>query len=223
MTKTRPCIHVIDDDPDVRDSLLILLKAQGFDVRTYSAPASFLASDGADRGGCVLTDLRMPEMNGIDLLRKMKQLNIPLPVVVMTAYGDIAQAVLAMKLGAAEFIEKPFDGHKLLACLRSALAIHRDPRLLNGGSRAASERFTKLTARENDVLAGIIDGKPNKVIAFDLGISVRTVEGHRTSIMTKIAVDSLSELIRIVLLAGPKLLTSADTAEAPSPDARPGR
>lgn len=200
--KTPQCIHVIDDDPDVRDSLLMLLKAEDFDVRTYAAPSEFLESGAAVLGGCVLTDLRMPEMSGVDLLARMQRLDIALPVVVMTAYGDVATAVKAMKLGASEFIEKPFDDEDLLVCLRSALARGSQKRLQDRVDPEAATRLANLTKRENEVLAGIIEGKLNKTVAHELGISIRTVESHRARIMEKTGASSLSELVRVALTAG---------------------
>jgi two-component system response regulator FixJ len=195
-------VHVIDDDDAMRDSLEFLLRAAKIDVRTYDSATAFLNAmpDGAT--GCVITDVRMPGLSGIDLLRELKARNSTIPVIVITGHGDIQLAVEAMKIGAADFLEKPFDDEALLVSVRAAIDrlakdAHRETERADLNNRLAS-----LSEREREVLQGLVAGKANKVIAFDLGISPRTVEIYRAHVMTKMNAGSLSELVRMALLAG---------------------
>lgn len=194
-------VHVVDDDEAARESLAFLLASAGIANRTY-ASAELLLSRVADLGpGCIVTDVRMPGMSGLDLLSHLRNAKVSLPVIVITGHGDVPLAVEAMKLGAVDFIEKPFNDDLLLASIRSALS-----RGEVGGEREqeradAAERIGRLSGREHDVLNGLVAGKPNKVIAFDLGISPRTVEVYRANLMTKTQASSLSELVRLTLLA----------------------
>ena len=195
-------VHVIDDDDAVRESLEFLLRAAKLDVRTYNSAAAFLKSHPAGEIGCIVTDVRMPGMSGVDLLRQLKARGSTMPVIVITGHGDIQLAVEAMKLGAADFLEKPFDDEILLASVKSALG-----RLEKDAQRETervelNNRLATLSAREREVLEGLVAGKANKVIAFDLGISPRTVEIYRAHVMTKMNAGSLSELVRMALLAG---------------------
>ena len=152
--------------------------------------------------GCVITDVRMPEISGIDLLRRLKELKIGVPVIVVTGHGDVALAVEAMKIGAADFFEKPFDDDLLLASVRSALR-EQDGQIKRFAERAEIEsRIAALSPRERDVLRGLVEGRANKQIAFDLGISPRTVEIYRANLMNKMQADSLSDLVRMALVAG---------------------
>jgi two-component system response regulator FixJ len=195
-------VHVIDDDDAVRDSLEFLLRTAKIDVRTYDSATAFLntVSDGAF--GCIVTDVRMPGMSGVDLLRQLKARGSTMPVIVITGHGDIQLAVEAMKIGAADFLEKPFDDETLLASVRSALGrLEKDAQ--RGSERTElNNRLATLSTREREVLEGLVAGKPNKIIAFDLGISPRTVEIYRAHVMTKMNAGSLSELVRMALLAG---------------------
>ena len=192
-------VHVIDDDVDVRQSLAFLLSTAGLAVRVYESAAAFLEHlPGV--GGCVVTDVRMPEINGLELQRRLKSLNITLPVIVITGHGDIALAVEAMKAGAVDFIEKPFDDEMLLTAIRSALARHAKDARRESQMAEIRGRLKSLTDRERDVLGGLVGGKPNKIIAYELGISARTVEIYRANVMTKMQADSLSELVRMALL-----------------------
>lgn len=205
-------VHVIDDDDAVRDSLSFLLKTAGLEVKTHESAEVFLAALPFVNSGCIITDVRMPNMSGVDLLRRLNELKLALPVIVITGHGDVQLAVEAMKIGATDFIEKPFDDELLLNAVRAAL------QRWDGKSREILERngyvekLMTLSSRERDVLEGLIAGKPNKVIAFDLGISPRTVEIYRANVMTKTGANSLSELIRIAMLAG--LLQSAGPGKA---------
>lgn len=195
-------VHVIDDDEPVRDSLRFLLESARLTVRTYESAASFLARLPVLEPGCVVTDVRMPEINGIELLRRLNQASSGLPVIVMTGHGDIPLAVETMKLGAVDFFEKPYDDEELLRAVRGALDRHEDDAKRESAKVAVQERLALLSARERQVLDGLIAGQPNKNIAFDLQISPRTVEIYRANVMTKMQASSLSQLVRMALLAG---------------------
>jgi two-component system, LuxR family, response regulator FixJ len=198
---TKRLVHVIDDDAAVRDAVGLLLSTEGFEVQTYPSALAFLAAIGASQEGCVVTDVRMPEMNGIDLIAKMKEDRITMPVVVLTAHADVPLAVEAMKLGAVDFLEKPFDDEALFAAVGAALD-RRDAE--NARMRECVEirnRLTSLTRRESEILAGLLKGLSNKVIAHDLGISVRTAEVHRANIMAKMRAGNLAELVKMALAA----------------------
>jgi two-component system response regulator FixJ len=194
-------VHVVDDDEAVRDSLVFLLASAGIDARAYPTAASFLEIFAGIAKGCVVTDIRMPEISGMDLLRRVKEKRPDLPVIVVTGHGDVPLAVEAMKLGAADFLEKPFDDESLLAAVRAALS---DERQRSGRDEQVAEfrsRLEALSAREREVLDGLVAGHPNKVIAFDLGISPRTVEVYRANVMTKMRAATLSELVRMAVLS----------------------
>lgn len=196
-------VHIIDDDEAVRHSLAFLLKTARLDVRTYESATAFLSALPSVNSGCIITDVRMPEVSGVDLLRRLKELKVRMPVIVITGHGDVQLAVEAMKIGAVDFIEKPFDDDMLLASVRSALS-----RWEKGAQQEVErgnllDKLASLSSREREVLEGLVAGKPNKVIAFDLSISPRTVEIYRANVMTKMNAGSLSELVRMALLAGP--------------------
>jgi len=195
-------VHVIDDDDAARDSLAFLFRTAQVDVVTYGSATDFLAAAPAVAGGCVVTDVRMPQMDGLELLRRLRALDVALPVIVMTGHGDIPLAVEAMKAGAVDFFEKPFDDEAMLAAVRRALGRRRQDRARDTEREGVKERIGSLSARERQVLEGLVAGKPNKAIAFDLGISARTVEIYRANVMTKTNAGSLSELVRMALVAG---------------------
>jgi two-component system response regulator FixJ len=195
-------VHVIDDDDALRDSLSFLLGTARLDVKTYESAEAFLSALPGVNSGCIITDVRMPNMSGVDLLRKLNELQIALPVIVITGHGDVQLAVEAMKIGAADFIEKPFDDEMLLNAVRAALARWEDKCKEVSERSSYVEKLETLSSRERDVLEGLIAGKANKVIAFDLGISPRTVEIYRANVMTKTGANSLPELVRMALLAG---------------------
>ena len=203
-------VHVIDDDEAVRESLAFLLNTARLEVRTYESAMAFLSVLPSVTSGCIITDVRMPEISGVDLLRRLKELKIGMPVIVITGHGDVQLAVEAMKIGAVDFIEKPFDDELLLASVRSALGRWQRETQHDAGRAKQLEKLAILSSREREVLEGLVAGKPNKIIAFDLGISPRTVEIYRANVMTKMNAGSLSELVRIALLAG--LLKSAPEA-----------
>jgi two-component system response regulator FixJ len=193
-------VHVVDDDPAVRDSLRLLLKTERFSVLAHASARDFLTVVATDETGCVITDVRMPEKSGFELLADMRTLGIGLPVIVITAYADVPLAVRAMKAGAIDLLEKPFDDEALLKAIRHAL--NRGPdAAVDAEAAAARERITRLTGREKEVLSGILGGRSNKLIAHDLGTSVRTVEAHRAHLMAKMRAGNLSELVRLSLLA----------------------
>jgi two-component system response regulator FixJ len=195
-------VHVIDDDADVRQSLAFLLSAAGLAVRVHESADAFLKVLPEVQEGCVVTDVRMPGIDGIELQRRLAGASVRLPVIVMTGHGDIALAVEAMKSGAVDFIEKPFDDEILLAAIRAALARRADDRERHARSAEVRGRIELLSERERQVMEGLVAGKPNKIIAYDLGISARTVEIYRANVMTKMQADSLSALVRMVLLEG---------------------
>ena len=195
-------VHVIDDDEALRDSLSFLLGTAKLDVKTYESAEAFLSALPGVNSGCIITDVRMPNMSGVDLLRRLNELQIALPVIVITGHGDVQLAVEAMKIGAADFIEKPFDDEMLLNAVRAALNRWEDKSREISERSGYVEKLETLSSRERDVLEGLIAGKANKVIAFDLGISPRTVEIYRANVMTKTGASSLPELVRMAMLAG---------------------
>jgi two-component system response regulator FixJ len=194
-------VHIIDDDEGLRESLAFLLRSTKLEVRSFDSAKAFLDVLADAALGCVITDVRMPEMSGIELLRRLKELKIGVPVIVITGHGDIALAVEAMKIGAADFFEKPFDDDLLIASVHAALQQQQD-QTKRGIERAEIEhRIATLSPREKDTLAGLIEGHANKQIAFDLGISPRTVEIYRANLMNKMQANSLSDLVRMALIA----------------------
>jgi two-component system response regulator FixJ len=195
-------VHVIDDDQAMRDSLDFLLGIRGFSVALYSSGAEFLAAlPGLPAEDCILSDISMPGMTGIELVRRLKERGAKLPVILMTGHADVPMAVEAMKAGVSDFIEKPFAEDVLLDAINAALK--RGSAAAEGDSDvAAQERLASLSPRETDVLKGVVSGKANKIIAYELGISPRTVEIYRANLMSKTGARNLSELMRIALAAG---------------------
>jgi len=195
-------VHVIDDDDAMRESLAFLLKSARVPVATYDSAALFLDQLAKVPGGCIVTDVRMPGMSGIDLLKRLRELNNNIPVIVITGHADVPLAVEAMKCDASAFIEKPFDDELLLTSVRSALSQEEAATKDQAFRAAIATRLDSLTARERQVLDGLLAGKPNKIIAYDHGISPRTVEIYRANVMTKMEAASLSELVRMAITAG---------------------
>ena len=195
-------VHVIDDDVDVRQSLAFLLSAAGLAVRTHDSAVAFLKALPTLQDGCIVTDIRMPEMDGLELQKRLKEMKIDMPVIVITGHGDVHLAVSAMKSGAVDFIEKPFDDEALLSAIQAALTQHSDDRRRQSLVADVRKRLKALSEREKEVLNGLVAGKPNKIIAYELGISARTVEVYRANVMTKMQADSLSELVRMALIDG---------------------
>lgn len=199
---TRRMIHIVDDEEAIRRSAGFMLKTSGYAVSTYASGDAFLQEARDAEPGCVLLDVRMPGMDGLEVQKAMAERGIAMPVVVLTGHGDITVAVRAMKGGAVDFIEKPFEKAVLLTAITAAFE-----RLDDAGARAARAgdaaiAIAALTSREQDVLRGLAQGLPNKTIAFDLAISPRTVEVHRANLMAKLQVRSLSEALRIAFAAG---------------------
>jgi two-component system, LuxR family, response regulator FixJ len=197
-----PVIYVIDDDEAARQSLEFLLTTAGMNVRGFDSATAFLEVLPQVGAGCIITDVRMPGMTGIELLRRVKDSGADVPVIVMTGHGDIALAVEAMKIGALDFLEKPFDDGALLAAVRASLNRTADTTQRHAELAEINQKIHALSNRERQVLDGLVAGKANKVIAFDLGISPRTVEIYRANLMTKMAANSLSDLVRMAMLAG---------------------
>ena len=196
-----PTIFIIDDDDAIRDSLRILLETSGFAVEDFASARAFLAAVRSGPG-CALVDIGMPEMGGLELQRVLAERHPELPVIMITGQAEVPIAVQAMKAGALDFIEKPFEEETLLASLRHALARSAEAARTRSQSAEAAERIAQLTGREKEVLDQLVLGHPNKVIAYNLSISPRTVEIHRARIMQKMEVRSLSELVRLALDAG---------------------
>lgn len=202
MPSEKGIVHVIDDDEALRDSLAFLLRAAQIEVRTYASAVAFLDALPDARASCVITDVRMPGMSGIDLLRRLQELKIGMPVIVITGHGEVPLAVEAMKIGALDFLEKPFDDDVLLTSVRSALS-RQDGETKRHTERAEIEsKIAALSNRERDVLGGLVAGRANKQIAHDLGISPRTVEIYRANLMNKMQAGSLSDLVRMALIVG---------------------
>lgn len=193
-----PTIHIVDDDDAMRESLAFLLNVQGYDCRLHESARAFLDAIGEQPVDCLVTDVRMPDMTGLDLVRKLNADGAGWPVIVMTGHGDIALAVECMKAGVVDFIEKPFSEETLFTAIKDAL----DGRHKRPAKEDAERRLATLSPRERAVLAGVVSGKINKVIAHELQISPRTVEIYRANLMAKSGARNMSELMRIALNAG---------------------
>jgi two-component system response regulator FixJ len=197
------CVYIVDDDEAVRDSLSVLLESKGYAVRNFGSAAEFLSAAPSLLAGCLIADIRMPEMDGLELQQQLIDRSLNFPLIVITGHGDIALAVRAMKAGAVDFIEKPFALEVILdsldvACLRLTTPDEEDPAKV-----AATAKVALLSSRELQVLEGLLAGLPNKTIAYDLAISPRTVEIHRARVMDKMGARSLSELVRLAFIARP--------------------
>lgn len=199
---SEPLVHVIDDDEAVRVSLAFLLEMSDLSARTYASALEFLEVADTLKSGCIVTDVRMPEMSGLDLVRRLKERGVALPVIVITGHGDVPLAVEAMRAGVIDFLEKPFDNSALLSSIRSALSVTVKAAQHDAERERFEQMLATLSGREREVLQGVIAGKLNKVIAHELGISPRTVEVYRANVMSKTGAHGLSELVRIALLAG---------------------
>ena len=192
-------VYVVDDDDAARDSLAFLLKSAKLPVATFDSGDAFLAKLPDIAGGCVITDIRMPGINGIELLKRLRKMPDPPSVIVITGHGDVPLAVEAMKHGAADFLEKPFDDEVLLGAVQNALARREADGRRDAQRSEVLDKLATLSNRERQVLDGLVAGLPNKSIAYDLEISPRTVEVHRASVMSKMQAKSLPELVRMVL------------------------
>lgn len=201
MTSHDEQILIVDDDEDVRDSLRALLKSAGFSVRAF-ASALALLEDGNAVGGCLIADVRMPDMDGLALQEELNKRGSTVPVIIVTGHGDVPLAVRAMKSGAIDFIEKPYDDEVLLESVKRALSVRHSKPTIPKDEAASVLLIDDLTPREREVLEHVIAGRPNKLIAFELGISPRTVEIHRAHLMEKMRARSLPELVRIAFAGG---------------------
>ncbi len=195
---TEGVVHVVDDDAAVRDALAFLLEQADLATRIYDGPGALLAGLPLEPG-CILTDVRMPEMTGLELIGRLREAHVTLPIIVMTGHADVPLAIEAMRLGVSDFIEKPIDDDVLVAALESALKVGAARRQRDEEREAIRSRLATMSAREQEVMQGLVAGKPNKVIAYDLQISARTVEVHRAHVMTKMNARSLSDLVRMAL------------------------
>lgn len=195
-----PIVHIVDDDDAVRDALSLLMLSENIPAKTYSSAVDFLDKEGHSKMGCLLLDVRMPEMDGLQLLDLLKQKNVDIPVIFITGHGDIQMAVKAIKSGASDFIEKPFDNDRLLVTVKKCLGDCYGIVEHSQHRKDIESRIAKMTKREKEVMELLVDGKQNKVIAKDLGISPRTVELHRARVMEKLNAHSLSEVVRAALL-----------------------
>lgn len=195
-------VHIVDDEEPVRKSLAFLLTMSGFAVKMHESATDFLAAASGIRNGVLVTDLRMPDMTGVELLRNLVKANASLPAVVITGHADVPMAVEAMKAGATDFIEKPFEDVILIEAIQRAAEQLVDKPLEVDDVASIQTRLGRLSDRERQVLSGVVAGLPNKSIAYDLNISPRTVEVHRASVMAKMQAKSLPQLVRMALAAG---------------------
>ncbi|MGN6590412.1 MAG: response regulator transcription factor [Sphingomicrobium sp.] len=195
-------VHLVDDDAAIRRSVGFMLKTSGHRVETYESGVDLLKAGSRLEDGCILLDIRMPGMDGLEVQKALQQAGIGLPVIIMTGHGDVSLAVRAMKAGAVDFIEKPFEKQAVLGSLDEGFARLSRKEASADRRRDAETRLQALTSRERDVLDGLASGLPNKTIAYDLGISPRTVEIHRANLMSKLGVRSLSEALRVAFAAG---------------------
>ena len=194
-------VHVVDDDIAIRDSLSFLLDTADIVSRTYDSASALLSRADRLEPGCILTDVRMPLMNGLEMVRRLGAIGVRHPVIVMTGHADVPLAIEAMRAGVKDFIEKPFDDEALLSSIQAALAEGEEAVQQEGQQVELRSRLTSLSARERQVLDGLVAGQANKVIAYDLGLSPRTVEVYRANVMTKMRARSLSELVRMSMVS----------------------
>jgi len=194
-------VHIIDDDDSAREALAFLLNCHFITTRTYPSAVQFLDVVDKIEPGCIITDVRMPGMNGIELVDRLKVLSIGMPVIVITGHAEVPMAIQSLRAGVSDFIEKPFGDETILGAVRSAVARQRSRDELETEKDRIAGSLAGLSGREREVMEGLVDGKANKVIAYDLGISARTVEVYRANVMTKMGARTLSELVRMVMVS----------------------
>ena len=200
MTEAEATVFVVDDDADLRESLGWLLESAGLRVKSYSTAQEFLTEYKSEEPGCLLLDVRMPGLSGLDLQEELRRRGVPPPIIIMTGHAKVPMAVRALKGGAIDFIQKPFSDQSLLERIRQAIDLDRRTREVRMECTKFADLLTYLTPREREVMDLVIAGKPNKIIAADLGISSKTVEIHRGRVMEKMQVESVAELVRLDLL-----------------------
>ncbi|TWC43075.1 LuxR family two component transcriptional regulator [Pseudomonas sp. SJZ079] len=196
-----PVVYLLDDDPDVREGLALLLRSVGLSSEAYASSAEFIGGYAAHAIGCLILDIRMPGESGLQLLDRLSAEHIDLPVIILTGHGDLAACRRAFRSGAVEFLSKPADEGELIEAVQGAVRAHIRSREKASVSRQAQARLARLTEREGEVLAKIVDGLSNKQIARELALSPRTVESHRANLFEKLDVDSLAQLVRLYLTA----------------------
>ena len=199
MTSPDIVVHIVDDEEAVRNSLAFLLGTSGFATRIHESASAFLDVAPGIRNGCLITDLRMPDLDGVELLRRLKERDAMLPAIVISGHGDVQMAVEAMKNGALDFIEKPFSDEVMITAIERAVRQAETSTRDDAATKEILARLSSLSEREAQVLKGVVEGLPNKVIAYELGLSPRTVEVYRAGLMGKMNAGSLSELVRMVL------------------------
>lgn len=197
--KLEPIVYIVDDDAEMRSALCRLVRSSGMRAESFVSALEFLSAYHSDRPGCLLLDVQMPHMSGLELQQRLKLEQVDIPIIFLTGYGNVPAAVSAMKLGALDFLEKPFDNEVLLGRLQKAIQMDAANRLTRRRHSQISHRLARLTPREREVMDMLVAGKPNKAIAGLLGVSVRTVETHRANIMGKMQAESLSDLVRMSL------------------------
>ncbi len=198
----QPCVFIVDDDPATRRALAWMLESAGRQVEAYAAAEDFLQAYASERRGCLLLDMRMPRMTGLGLLDELTARGIVLPVIMLSGYGEVSTAVAALQRGALDFLEKPVDEAQLLAQIDRAFEVDRERRRQHTVRSTCSARLQRLTPREREVMTMVVAGMANKVVAYELGISQKTVESHRARVMSKLEVQSLADLVRLEWIAG---------------------
>jgi FixJ family two-component response regulator len=198
MDKTEPVVYVVDDEKQVRESLDMLLKTMGLPVRTYSSAHDFLSDYNPEQHGCLVLDVRMPGMSGLELQAQLASERINIPIIIITGHGDVPMAVQAIKVGALDFIEKPFREQELLDSIQKAIKLDAKNKENRAEQEKWKEAFSALTPREREIVRELVVGKANKLIAYELGISPKTVDFHRANILDKLGVDSVVELVRLI-------------------------
>jgi two-component system response regulator FixJ len=195
-------IYIIDDDDAVRESLSMLLRSEDFNVSAFANPLDFLDKIVDSKDGCIILDLCMPQMSGMQLMDELRKLKITLPIICITGHGDIPTAVKALKIGAIDFLEKPFDSTMLIDVIRTSISMRMNTQHIDDFNAYAREMIASLTPREHEVLEGMVEGLRNKQIAYDMNISIRTVELHRVHVMEKLNAKSLSDVLKIAIASG---------------------